>query len=104
MARMGPYPISGSIPFTTSIMLSSVFAERPVKYPACPIMDFSISALHGQTVTQCPQETQLEPAMVSPPSHSTRGCSDSQSIESVSFTCTFWHTSTHRPHRMHWSG
>ena len=36
-------------------------------------MDFSISALQGQTVTQWPQETQLEPAICSPPSHRTRG-------------------------------
>jgi hypothetical protein len=31
-----------------------------VKKPAWPSIDFSISALHRQTVTQCPHETQLD--------------------------------------------
>ena len=100
-ARIGPYPISGSIFFTVPIMVSSTFGGSPVRNPAWPIMDFSISALHGQTVMQCPHETHEEPAITSPPSHSTRGCSDVQSIVRVSFTCTFWQASTHRPQRMH---
>src|ERR1700733_157450 len=44
-----------------------------VKKPACPNIDFSISALHGQTVTQWPQETQLDSPIAEPPSHNTRG-------------------------------
>ena len=63
-----------------------------------------MSALQGQTVTQWPQETQLDSPMGSPPSQSTRGCGSSQRIESVSLTCTFWQASTQRPQRMHWSG
>ena len=61
------------MPLTTSIMPSSAVLGRPVKKPAWPSMDFSISALQGQTVTQWPQETQLDSPMVEPPSHSTRG-------------------------------
>src|SRR6266852_4842408 len=99
--KMEPYPVSGSTPFTMSIMELSVRFEIPVRNPACPSMDFSISALHGQTVTQWPQETQLDSPIVEPPSHSTRGCGSSQLIESVSFTSRFWHASTHRPQRMH---
>src|SRR5271156_1129764 len=98
---MEPYPVSGSTPLTTSIMEFSARLEMPVRKPACPSIDFSMSALHGQTVTQWPQETQLEPSIFSPPSHSTRGCLSSQRIDSVSFTCTFWQASTHRPQRMH---
>ena len=49
-------------------------------------MDFSMSALQGQTVMQWPQETQLDPAISCPPSHCTRGWGSSQSIESVSLT------------------
>ena len=33
-----------------------------MKNPACPSIDFSIKALQGQTVTQWPQETQLDSA------------------------------------------
>src|SRR6478736_10362901 len=44
-----------------------------VKKPAWPIMDFSISALQGHTVTQWPHETQLDSPIAEPPSHSTRG-------------------------------
>src|ERR1700685_1668510 len=101
---MEPYPVSGSTPLTTSIMEFSAFLEMPVRKPACPSMDFSMSALHGQTVTQWPQETQLDSPMVEPPSQRTRGFGSSQLMESVSFTSTFWHASTHRPHRTHWSG
>src|SRR5665213_1193042 len=101
MAMIGLNPISGSMAFTVSIMWSSAWRGKDVKYPAWPNMLFSISALHGQTDTQCPQETHDEPAICSPPSQSTRGCSDSQSMVSVSFTCTFWHASTQRPQRMH---
>ena len=82
----------------------SVDFGSAVKKPAWPSIDFSISALQGQTVTQWPQETQLDSPIVEPPSHSTRGCGSSQLIESVSFTCTFWQASTQRPQRMHWSG
>ena len=32
------------------------------------------------------------------------GMSDSQLMERVSLTCTFWQASTQRPHKMHWSG
>src|ERR1700688_895980 len=71
--RMAPYPVSGSTPLTTSIMEFSARLEMPVRNPACPSMDFSMSALHGQTVTQWPQETQLDSPMVDPPSHRTRG-------------------------------
>ncbi len=42
--------------------------------PASPIIDFSIKALQGQTVTQWPQETQLDSPIGLPPSHKTRGC------------------------------
>ena len=63
-----------------------------------------MSALQGQTVTQWPQETQLDSPIVAPPSQSTRGWGSSQRMDSVSFTCTFWQASTQRPHRMHWSG
>ena len=79
-------------------------SAAPVRKPAWPSIDFSISALHGQTVTQWPQETQLDSPIVEPPSHSTRGCGSSQLIDSVSLTCTFWQASTQRPQRMHWSG
>src|SRR6266849_8427555 len=99
--RMAPYPVSGSTPLTTSIMPSSACLEIPVRNPACPSMDFSIRALHGQTVMQWPQETQLDSPMVEPPSHWTRGCGSSQLIESVSFTSRFWQASTQRPQRMH---
>src|SRR5579862_4885818 len=57
---MEPYPVSGSTPLTMSIMAFKVFLEMPVRNPACPIMDFSMSALHGHTVTQWPQDTQLD--------------------------------------------
>src|SRR5580704_18417377 len=101
---MEPYPVSGSTPLTKSIMEFSALLEMPVRNPACPSMDFSISALHGQTVTQWPQETQLDSPIVDPPSHNTRGCSSSQLMERVSFTSTFWHASTQRPQSRHWSG
>src|ERR1700732_4012154 len=61
------------MPFTTSIMPSSAAFGRAVRKPACPSIDFSIKALQGQTVTQWPQETQLDSPIVEPPSHSTRG-------------------------------
>src|SRR3984893_15552075 len=101
---MAPYPVSGSTSLTTSIMPSSARLEIPVRNPAWPSMDFSISALHGQTVMQWPQETQLDSPMVDPPSHCTRGWGSSQLMERVSFTWTFWQASTQRPQRMHWSG
>src|ERR1700719_1910445 len=85
---MDPNPVSGSTPFTTSIMEFNARLEIPVRNPACPSMDFSISALHGQPVTQWPQETQLDSPMVEPPSHRTRGCGSSQLMESVSLTST----------------
>src|SRR5882762_6662913 len=87
--RMALYPVSGSTSLTTSIMPSSACLEIPVRNPACPSMDFSISALHGQTVMQWPQETQLDSPMVEPPSHCTRGWGSSQLMERVSFTWTF---------------
>src|SRR5271155_5038859 len=96
--------MGGSTPLTISIMWFSVLSGVSVRKPASPSIDFSISALHGHTVTQWPQETQLEPSIFVPPSQSTRGGSLSQLIDSVSFTCTFWHDSMQRPHRMHWSG
>src|SRR5246500_3071092 len=83
--KMGLYPVSGSTSLTTSIMAFRAFLETPVRNPACPSMDFSMSALHGHTVTQWPQETQLEPSICSPPSHSTLGFGSSQLIDSVSF-------------------
>ena len=67
-------------------------------------MDFSISALQGHTLTQWPQETQEDSPAGLPPSHSTRGSSEPQSMERVSVTWTSWQASTQRPHRMHWSG
>ena len=67
-------------------------------------MVFSMSALHGHTVTQCPQPTHEDSPASAPPSHCTRGTSASQSIESVSVTWTSWHASTHLPQTMHWSG
>src|SRR3984885_1081275 len=79
--KMEPYPVSGSTPLTTSIMEFSVFLEIPVRNPAWPSMDFSISALHGQTVTQWPQERQLDSPMGAPLSHKTRGCGSSQRID-----------------------
>ncbi|MDQ8186801.1 STAS/SEC14 domain-containing protein [Pelagicoccus sp. SDUM812002] len=45
-----------------------------------------MSALHGQTVTQCPQLTQDDSLIGLPPSHRTRGCSDVQSMLKVSVT------------------
>src|ERR1700691_2122794 len=101
---MEPYPVSRSTPLTTSIMEFSDRLEMPVRKPACPSIDFSMSALHGQTVTQWPQETQLDSPMVEPPSHNTRGCGSSQLMDRVSFTSTFWQASTQRPHKTHWSG
>src|SRR6202011_2205856 len=101
---MLPYPVSGSIPLTTSIMPVRADCFRDVRKPACPSMVFSNNALQGQTVTQWPHETQLDSPMVDPPSQSTRGFGSSQLIESVSLTSTFWQASTQRPHKMHWSG
>ena len=57
-------PVSGSMPLTTSIMPSEPACGRPVKNPAWPSIDFSMSALQGQTVTQWPQETQLDSPIV----------------------------------------
>src|ERR1700719_2652539 len=102
--KMETNPVSGSTPLTTSIMEFSARLEIPVRNPACPSMDFSMSALHGQTVTQRPQETQLDSPIVAPPSHRTRGCGSSQQMDRVSLTSRFWHASTQRPQRMHWSG
>ena len=101
---MGLRPALASTPLTTSMAASQTGSGMPVNRPASPIMEFSIRALQGQTVTQCPQLTQLLSPMGFPPSHSTRGCSISQPMVRVSFTCTFWQASTQRPHRMHWSG
>src|SRR6267143_204210 len=98
---MVPYPVSGSTPLTISIMPLRADFFRDVRNPAWPSMVFSMSALHGQTVTQWPQETQLDSPMVDPPSQSTRGFGSSQLIESVSLTSTFWQASTQRPQRMH---
>src|ERR1700761_2201081 len=98
---MLPKPVSGSTPLTTSIIPPKADLFRVVRNPACPNIVFSISALHGQTVTQCPHETQLDSPMVDPPSHSTRGFGSSQLIDSVSLTSTFWHASTQRPQRIH---
>src|SRR6266436_396045 len=53
--------------------LQNVAIFRPNVEPACPSMDFSMSALHGHTEMQCPQETQLDSPIVEPPSHCTRG-------------------------------
>src|SRR6202521_1186113 len=92
------------MPFTTSIMPLNVLLGSAVRNPASPSIDFSISALQGQTVTQWPQETQLDSPIGFPPSHKTRGCGSSQLIESVSLTSTFWQASTQRPQRTHWSG
>src|SRR5258708_35256392 len=86
--KMEPYPVSGSTPLTTSIMEFSAFLEMPVRNPACPSMDFSMSALHGQTVTQWPQETQLDSPMVEPPSHRTLGGGSFQLTDRGSFTPT----------------
>src|SRR5258708_30111516 len=63
---MEPYPVSGSTPLTTSIMEVSAFLEIPVRNPACPSMDFSMSALDGQTVTPGPPETPLDSPTVGP--------------------------------------
>ena len=66
----------GSTALTTSMAgREHVGSGRPVKWPACPIMDFSISALQGQTVTQWPQLTHDDSPAGTPPSHSTRGTS-----------------------------
>jgi hypothetical protein len=54
-------------------MLSSTGLLKPVRKPAWPTMVFSMRALQGQTVTQWPQETQLDSPMGAPPSHNTRG-------------------------------
>src|SRR5579872_2189117 len=50
--KMGPNPVSGSTFLTASIMEFNAFLDIPVRNPARPSMDFSISALHGHTVTQ----------------------------------------------------
>src|SRR5207245_9299214 len=99
--KMEPYQVSGAMPLTTSIIPFSVRLGIPVRNPACPSMDFSIRALQGQTVTQWPQETQLESPIKEPPSQRTRGFGSSQLMERVSLTSTFWQASTQRPHRMH---
>ena len=39
---------------------------NPVMNPASPNIDFSINALHGHTVTHCPQLTQDESFMLTP--------------------------------------
>src|ERR1700752_2046311 len=98
---IGSKPVSGSIPFTKSIMPSNAGFGSPVKKPAWPSIDVSINALHGQTDTQWPHDTQLDSPIVDPPSHNTRGCGSSQLIESVSLTSRFWQASTQRPHKMH---
>src|SRR6266446_6281448 len=92
------------MPLTTSIIPFKAACGIAVIYPASPSIDFSIRALQGQTVIQCPQDTQLDSPIVLPPSHKTRGWSSSQRIESVSFTSKVWHACTQRPHRIHWSG
>src|SRR5690606_1823796 len=105
VAKSGALPVYSSRYFTSSMEGRSTVSQGAlVKWPASPIIVFSMSALQGQTVTQCPHETQDDSLMGRPPSQSTRGCSASQSIESVSVTWTFWQASTQRPQRMHWSG
>src|SRR6187397_1484481 len=101
MSVMGGAPIVFSSVFKKSIIGRLSDCGIEVKGPASGCMVFSISALQGHTVTQCPQLTQLEPAIVCPPSHSTRGCSIVQSMLRVSLTSTFWQACTQRPQRMH---
>src|SRR5258705_12814880 len=84
-------------------MPSSDCFERPVRKLVWWSIDFSIRALQGQTVTQWPQETQLDSPIVAPPSHRTRGWGSSQRMDRVSLTSRFWQASTQRPQRMHWS-
>src|SRR5215470_17822565 len=67
--KIPPYPASGSTALTKSIIPFSASLGRPLRKPACPSMDFSISALQGHTVTQWPQETQLDSPITLPPSH-----------------------------------
>src|SRR5258708_13417929 len=86
--KMEPNPVSGSTPLTTSIMEFRVFLERPVRKPACPSIDFSMSALHGQAVTRWPQEPQLDSPIVEPPSHRTPGSCSPPLSASVFFTST----------------
>src|SRR5690606_10545809 len=81
-----PYPVSTF--FVSSIIPLMVSGSIPVKWPASPSIDFSIKALHGQTVTHWPQDTHDDSLIETPSSHMTRGCSRDQSIERVSFTCT----------------
>lgn len=85
-ARIGAAPTNGSMALTTSTAGTNTSARRPVKWPAWPIIVFSMSALHGQTVTQWPQPTHEDSPANAPPSHSTRGTSASQSMLSVSVT------------------
>src|SRR5947209_8477604 len=100
----GAKPVCGSTALTKSIIPSNTLGGNAVRYPASPSMDFSISALQGQTETQWPQETQLDSPMGLPPSHSTRGNSSSQRMDRVSLTSRFWQASTQRPQSTHWSG
>ena len=44
----------------TAIMPLSAFFGIDVRKPACPSIDFSMSALQGHTVTQWPHDTQLD--------------------------------------------
>ena len=86
-AKILLYP--GSTSFTKSIIGSNTSGFNPVMNPASPNIDFSINALHGHTVTHCPQLTQDESFILTPLSHITRGRSKLQSIDIVSFTCKF---------------
>jgi len=99
---MEPYPVSGSILDERRSWSFSARLEMPVRNPACPSMDFSMSALHGQTVTQWPHGRNWT-RDVEPPSQERADAGHPNWMESVSFTSTFWQASTQRPHRTHWS-
>ena len=99
MAKIGAK--LGSTRLVTSIICWRVRSPTPVRKPASPSMEFSISALHGQTVTQWPHETHDDSLIGTSASQMTRGRSRSQAIESTSLTWRFWQASTQRPQRMH---
>ena len=63
----------GSTALTISIIGRLTVSGSPVRSPASPSIVVSISALHGQTVTQWPQETQLDSLIGAPPSHKHAG-------------------------------
>ena len=56
----GSKPVAGSSALTAPIMASFAGSGSAVNTPAWPSMVVSISALHGQTLTHWPQETQLD--------------------------------------------